>query len=507
MEEQQLQAQVKQLKEVERLSLRQIEEKLGVSRKKIKRILGQGKDMAKASNQSIVRPFESLINQWYGEYPFLQAKQVYERLKDYGYEGSYSPVKRITWSLRQKRKREAFHEVQTLPGVEAQVDWMQWEFPFGRAYGFVYILSYSRYLYARFYPRNSMEFLLQGHLEAFSEIKGLVAGHLYDNMKSVVISRKPEIVYNAQMLDFARHYGFSVRVCTPRRANEKGKVERVIRDIENYLRVNEFSDLRELNRKFSNWRTDRNQRIHRTTGTAPAEALAQERLRALPVITYKPYRHATARVSKTAFIEFQSNRYSVPSSYVGMTADILVYPDTLEIVINNKTIAKHNRLFTQRQTVEHPRHRERLLSMSPQYKLQRINQLMENMDKSLSVFIKKAETEGQDPMKVSYELFKLLKGIAKDTLISAVKIAIDKDIYRTTYRTTYIQGLLSPSGYQDNPVNPQNPSLLHITYHGRSLNEYDALIGVVESFSVSQQSARSEGTGQAVSGGVSKAGV
>jgi len=496
--DEELQAQVRQLKETEKLSLRQIEEKLGISRKKIKRLLGQNNLEPKAQVDSIVAPFESLIKQWYNDYPFLQAIQVYERIKDYGYEGGYCAVKRFTRPLRHKRKREAFHEVRTLPGQESQVDWMQWEFSFGRAYGFVYILSYSRYLYARFYPRNSMEFLLDGHLEAFREIGGIAATHLYDNMKSIVISRKPEIVYNAQILDFARHNGFSVRACTPRRANEKGKVERVIQDIESFLRVNEFKDIMELNRKFSSWRAARNRRIHRTTGVAPADALAQERLRALPIISYKPYRHATAKISKTAFIEFQTNRYSVPSSYAGMTADIMVYPDHLEVIVNSKTVATHNRLFLEKQTIEHPAHRERLLAISPHYKLQRINQLMMNMDQSLALFIRKAETEGQDPVKVSYDLFKLLKGIAKETLVSAVKMAINKDICRTTY----LQGLLSPSGYQDNPVNPQNPGLLHITYQGRPLNEYDALIGTVESLSIPQQSAEPVGSGQEIPGEV-----
>jgi transposase len=501
--EEELRAHVKHLKEIEKLSLRQIEDKLGISRKKIKRLLGQTNTTPKVQPGSIVAPFESLIKQWYNDYPFLQAIQVYERLKEYGYEGSYSPVRRFTRPLRNKRKKESFHEVRTLPGQESQVDWMQWEFSFGRAYGFVYILSYSRYLYARFYPKNSMEFLLDGHLEAFREIGGIAATHVYDNMKSIVTARKPEIVYNAQILDFARHYGFSIRVCTPRRANEKGKVERVIQDIESFLRVNEFKDITELNRKFSSWRAARNRRIHRTTGVAPADALVQERLRVLPIISYKSYRHQTAKISKTAFFEFQTNRYSVPSSYAGMTADILVYPDRLEVVVNHKTIARHNRLFLEKQTVEHPAHREKLLAISPQYKLQRINQLMMNMDQSLASFIRKAEADGQDPLKVSYDLFKLLKGIARETLISAAKTAIDKDICRTSY----LQGLLSPSGYQDNPVNPQNPGLLHITYQGRPLNEYDALIGSVGPFPVPQQSTESFRTEQEIPGEVLERGV
>lgn len=473
MQEKDLQAQARQLHEVERLSLRQIGQQLGISRKKVKRLLGLTETAAKDVG-GIIAPYEGLIRQWYGEYPFLQAVQVHERLKGYGYEGSYNVVKRFTLPLRKRRKKETFHELETLPGQEAQVDWMQWEFPFGRAYGFVYILSYSRYLYARFYPKSTMEFLLDGHLEAFREIGGIAATHVYDNMKSVVISRRPAgtVTYNGQMLDFSRHYGFSLRACNPRRANEKGRVERVIRDMENWLRVNTFVSLMDLNRKFGAWRETRNCRIHRTTGKPPAEAVKEERLRALPGIVYKAYRHQPVKITKTAFIEFETNRYSVPSSYTGMVADMLVYPERIEVHIKGKPIAMHKRLFGEKQKVEHPAHRERLLCFTPQYKRQRIHQLMKNMDKDIAHFLSVTEQEGQDPQLVAYDLFKLLKGVARETLISAVKTAAAENIFRTSY----IHGLLSPSGRQDNPVHPQDPGLLHITYERRPLDEYDELI-------------------------------
>jgi transposase len=51
------------------------------------------------------------------------------------------------------------------------------------------------------------------------------------------LSRTTELTFNPQFLDFVRHHGFSVHPCTPGRANEKGRVERVIRDIKDFLRV------------------------------------------------------------------------------------------------------------------------------------------------------------------------------------------------------------------------------------------------------------------------------
>ena len=147
--------------------------------------------------------------------------------------------------------------------------------------------------------------------------------HRYDNLKSVVIRRYPEVQYNPAFLDFARHYGFSIHACNVGRANEKGRVERIIRDIKNALRVLEINDLRGLNGKIADWLKERNLRVHRTTMRPPAEMLHEERLRPLPQIDARPYRCVLTTASKTAFVEFDGNRYSVPTSYAGTVCEIL----------------------------------------------------------------------------------------------------------------------------------------------------------------------------------------
>jgi hypothetical protein len=45
------------------------------------------------------------------------------------------------------------------------------------------------------------------------------------------------------------------------------------------------------------------------------------------------------------------------------------------------------------------------------------------------------------------------------------------------YKVKYLQSLLQPPPHRpDQPVHPQNPHLLTITYAGRSLKDYDNLI-------------------------------
>lgn len=467
-----LQGRARHMCEVEGLSFTQIAKALGVSRKKVTRMLRQD-DLKRKAPESIVKPYERLIQEWYRERPFLLAIQVLERLRQYGYKGGYTAVKRFTRQFRIKTKKEAFHELEFLPGEEAQVDWMQWAMPFGIVYGFVYILAYSRYLYAKFYPRNSMEFFLDGHINAFTEIKGVAKRHRYDNLKSVVTKRKPEITYNARFMDFARHYGFSLYACNPGKANEKGRVERVIRDIESFLKATDFIDIMDLNRKFALWRQSRNNRQHRTTEKVPAVMLTEEKLRPLPQIPYKPYRHEPALISKTGFITLDTNRYSVPSAYCGRACDLFIYPEHIEVFVDKIKIAGHIRVFLRKQKTEHPGHRQKLLDRTPNFKHQRIYQLIKGMHKEIELFIKRAEQEGQDIFAISYELFKLLlKKTSKETLISAVKEANSMKISKVSY----VQSLLEPGQQYANPVQPQDPGLLHINYEGRDLSDYDTLI-------------------------------
>ena len=465
-----LESRVKHLRAVEGLSIRQIAKALHMGTQRVSRIIS-GQAIVRSPKPTVVEPYARLIDQWYLEHPYLLAQQVYSRLKSYGYTGAYSMVTLHTRKYRRKSKKPVFHELTFLPGEEAQVDWMQWRIPSGMMYGFVFLLSYSRYLYVRFYPRCTMEFFLDGHIEAFREIGGVPKKCRYDNLSSVVTKRTPELKLNAQFMDFCRHYGFGVHPCTVRRPNEKGRVERVIRDIKDHLRITPCETIVELNQQTALWRQERNKRIHRTTEKQPLEMLKEEKLIALPQIPYQPRRSVFVVVGKTGFVSFETNRYSVPAS-PETTLELLAYPDHVELHYQNKKIATHKRSFLRSQKIENPLHRERLLSITPHFKLKRIYELMSNMDLCVRQFVAAAEQDGQEPVAVAYDLFKLLQQVSKGMLLSAIREANQGGICRIKH---LVHILNVPHKTQDNPVYPQDQRLLDITYEGRDLSEYDKL--------------------------------
>lgn len=472
MSQESLEARALHLSQVEKLSSRQIAWILRIGHRRLKRILGEttAKPIPKPG---VVDPYRNLIAHWYQQYPRLKAKQIYERLRAYGYQGSYPSVATFTRSFRHT-KPKVYHTLSFLPGEEAQVDWFFFRHPaLGQVAGFLYVLAYSRYAWGKFYRRTSFEFFLAGHLECFEHLKGLAHRHRYDNLRSVVIRRNSSgIEYNPQFLDFSRFFGFSIYACNPYSGNEKGRVERLIRDVRTFLYGLDFLDLKDLNLKFWQWLVQRNQTIHRSTGKTPLVLLSEEKFLSLPSGIYKPTRTLPASdVSKTAFVEFDTNFYSVPSSCATQKADIIAWPEKIEIIIDSSKVACHVRCFDRNQRIENPLHREKLLERTSHFKYQRILQLIQRMDPAFDHFLK-AHKEESEKIQAAYELFKLLKTYSRTILSSAVRELAGMGIFK-------IKALLSllnlPCPKEGDPLWPADPKLLNVTYEPRSLKNYDPI--------------------------------
>ena len=469
MQKESLIQRVLHLRQVEKLSQRQIAEKLHIGRKRVRRILNGSGAAKPIPKKSILDDYIHLISHWYKEYPRLKANQVYERLLPYGYQGSYVSVARLSRPYR-TIKPKVYHTLTFVPGEEAQIDWFFFNHEkLGQVAGFLYVLSYSRYAWGIFYPKTSLEFFLAGHMVCFEHIGGLAHRHRYDNVKTVVLSRYPTVQYNPQFLDFSRFYGFSIYLCNPYKGNEKGRVERIIRDIRTFLYGREFVDLNDLNKKFHEWLRKRNNTIHRSTMKTPQEILSKERLISLPQNAYLPRRIIMAVASKTALVEFETNKYSVPGTCAVKTVEIMVYPDNIEIHVDGKKVATHKRCFEKKKVIQNPLHAEKLLDHTPQFKMQRILQLITNMDPAFRDFILRQDDDNQR-VQAAYQLFQLLKTHSKIILISAVR---ELNLMKC-FKIKALRSLLHlPEPKEGDPLWPQNTQLLNLTYEERSLKDYD----------------------------------
>lgn len=457
------------LAEVEKLTGRQIINALGIGYRRLKKLLAGDYPKNPIPKVSSLEPYRRILEVWYKDHPRLKASQIYEKLKPYGFTGSYSSIRRFTRIWRRKKEKVCF-ALDFLPGEESQVDWFYFKHQkIGQVAGFLYVLSYSRYAWGRFYPRTSFEFFLKAHLDVFQHLKGLARCHRYDNLKSVVIKRKPVLEYNARFMDFARFYGFSVHACNPYSGNEKGRVERLIRDIRVWLYDLDFKDMADLNEKFFEWLIHRNRRIHRSTQKTPLELLTHERLLGLPQKSYLVERVVPSSVSKTQRVQFDANYYSAPSWCAGRPCEIIADCEHVEIHIDSKKVATHKRCLGRNQFIRNPLHEEGLLERSPHYKMIRIRRLVEDLDIASRAFILIQADEDQRNL-AAYEIFRLLKTHGRPMILSALR-----ELHNIrTYKIMALRSLLAlPPDRDTPPVWPKDTGLLDLHYEQRRLDDYD----------------------------------
>lgn len=470
-DKEQLQKQIAYLKETKNLSFRQIQDQIGISRKLASRIYSGnwGESIPRGHK---LDDYRGLIGSWYKEQPKLKAIQVFKRLKERGVDIGYTAVKDFTKSFREKPKR-IFHTLEFLPAEEGQVDWFFHNHPrIGKLCGFTLILSFSRFLFAFLFPRHSFEFFVEGHLLAFDIMKGLPFALRYDNLRTVVLKRQP-LTYNPGFLDFARYYGFEIRLCNPAAGNEKGRVERSIRSMRDtfFNLTDHMTTIKEINSALQDWVTDKNSTAHRATGKPPVEVKTEEKLKALPPLRWQNgTTHPPQPVTKTGFVFFDTNRYSVPESLVEKNISLRSFVDHVELYDSRgNQIASHPRNFERNKIILNPSHRS-FNKLSSKAKRDRIYSVIRNMDPTVPQFLDQNEKIGENGYDTAYQLFQLIRSHSRKTVLSAIREAVA----RKSPRLKFVTSLLSPTSEKpQEPVMPQNPLLLEIDYKPRSLEEYD----------------------------------
>ena len=348
-----------------------ISKKTGVSRKTVRTILDGKQLQEERMKGSKLDPFITQIQAILAEKPLIPTVLILDKIRASGYDGGRTILYEYVFKLRTKQK-PAFVPLEMLPGEQAQVDWghcgtISCGQHKRKLYVFCMTLSYSRYSYLEFTVSLDMDTFLAAHIHAFDFFQGIPKSILYDNLKSVVSTRiSNEITFNARHFDFASFYGFSPRVCNIRKANEKGRVERMIQYIKNnFLNRGPFENFEQIKFEGKNWLlTVANKRLHSVTRKIPEEAFVMEEkplLLKLPLNGYdysKPY---PLPVTNECLVHFQTNKYSVPSDYAHQTVTLKSTTQEIRIYYDNQMIALHSRCYDKFQLIKNPDHYKALL--------------------------------------------------------------------------------------------------------------------------------------------------
>ena len=233
------------------VSKAELSRRFGISRRTIHHWITTGqldRDLADGRTEAAPRrrrkqkldPYKPIIDTRLEEFPRLSAQRLFDEVRAAGYAGGYGRVRDYVSKVRPRDPVEPIVRFETPPGRQGQVGFGSFNLPWGRRHALLVVLGYSRLMWLRYYPRQTMAVLFDGLESAFDRFGGVPQELLFDQMRSVVLSDDRtgggELILNAEFLRFAAHWGFMPRSCRPYRARTKGKVERPIR----YLRENFF---------------------------------------------------------------------------------------------------------------------------------------------------------------------------------------------------------------------------------------------------------------------------
>jgi len=256
---------------------------------------------------------------------------------------------------RQVSPSECFVHRTHKPGETMEVDFGEgWALISGipkRVKFLVATLPASRVHFAKAYPVERTECLLDGIQSAFEYFGGVTTRVVLDNTSLAVkkVLAGPDRIETQMFHAFRGAFPFHADFCAPAKGNEKGSVEGGVK----YVRDNSFmprpevKGFEELNQLILN-ELDHDLDLRKLPdGRTAREAWRDERtlLRILPKHKVDTCRVETAVADKYAHIRVDRNAYSIPSKYTRMDVTVKLFHDVVAIGCQGIEIARHKRCF------------------------------------------------------------------------------------------------------------------------------------------------------------------
>lgn len=319
-------------------------------------------------NRSSVARYREVVVRLHRE--GVESAAIWERLKERGFDGSYSAVWRYIQKLDPSLP-DVTVRVETEPGAEVQVD-------FGyagklldpergklrKSWAFVMTLSWSRHQYVEFVFDQKVATWLRCHVNAFTYLGGVPKRVVIDNLKAGITRacwEDPQVQHAYG--ECAEHYGFLIAPCRPATPQHKGKVEQggVHYVKRNFLGGREPTTLAQANRDVLVWcETTAGLRKHGTTKEKPLHRYLdteRSRLQPLPEAPYDLAVWKMVKLHRDCHVVFDNAYYSAPHRLVGQQLRVRGGMQSVRIfTMDYQLIASHERACEPGQRLTHPAH-------------------------------------------------------------------------------------------------------------------------------------------------------
>lgn len=321
---------------------------------------GSSRELATRKERRIDRKtdkYKGIIEEKFLKY-HAPAKAIFLLLRDrYGYDGSYSTIKRHVQKLREDEQEKATVRFETRPGLQCQIDWkesLRLENDEGEEFEvniFLSVLGYSRLKYIELTADKTQTTLFRCLANCISYFKGVPKEFLFDNMRTVVDFSRTQFakpVYNETFAQFAKDANFEPRSCLAYRPETKGKVESVARLMNRLKAFNkEFHLISELDAIVRRLNEEINAEVCPTTMEMPRARFEKEKEYLSPEPDYNLLRSyfctkpLVRKVSKEAMVTFENARYSVDPKLIGRHVTLEKDGDTLRLFHDNRLVCSH----------------------------------------------------------------------------------------------------------------------------------------------------------------------
>lgn len=374
-----IQAQILTLFYSEKRSIKSLAREFGIDPKTVRRLVQRREVslIAKISNRrSILDPYKPVIAELLKKDNRITNTSILNHIRAHGYIGGKSVLADYVLKERGRmvRPREAYLRLEFAPGEVAQVDWGEFGDVFGdgiKVHCFAMVLAFSRMIYVEFTRSEKFEEFIRCHENAFKFFGGVPKECWYDNLATAVSDRMGNLIkFNARFMAYMGHHGVRPHACNVARGNEKGRVEDLIK----YIRMNfwsgrTFSDFDELTKQLHVWRNQTaNVREHRSTRKVVKILFESEEKPILLKLNPVPYdtdEIFSRNVTSDFHLQYETNRYSVPWTLVGLTVTIRVNNLELKVYYNEKFICSHARSYLKNKVFTRDEHRTGLLERKP----------------------------------------------------------------------------------------------------------------------------------------------
>jgi len=332
-------------------TISQVARHLHRDRKTVRAYLA-GKRTSRRSDVDSFALFEPYAAQRLADDHGLALTVLLRELRNLGYSASYQTLTRQVRSrgLRPHceacagAKGRATIEIGHEPGDETQWDWLElpgapWG---GSALLLVGALAASGKCRAVFSERKQTEHLIASAERVLERLGGLTRSFRIDHMEGAVIPATRKLV--PAFADYARYLKVSVVVCPARRGNRKGVVEKANDYItQSWWRTADVKDeaAAQLDLDgFCEKVADGRFRGDQTVG----ELARAEPLRRHPHQPYPVAIEVHRKVSWSALVSYEGNRYSVPPAFVNASVIVSRRMDEGVLQIRSMTgdvLARH----------------------------------------------------------------------------------------------------------------------------------------------------------------------